>query len=84
MQRLIFFELLVLDGLISWHCDVNYEAGLFLIVDQHNVRPIVKQMLVSLDEKVPEDFGLLTTFFWFYPPAFTVLTFVLSTYVPAY
>ena len=23
-----FFELSVLDVLISWHCDVNYEAGL--------------------------------------------------------
>ena len=32
-----------------------YEAGLFFIVDQHDVRPIVKQMLVSLDGKVAED-----------------------------
>ena len=40
-----------MDVLISWHCDVNYEAGLFLVVYQHNVGPIVKQMLVSLDDK---------------------------------
>ena len=26
-----------------WHCNVNYEAGLFLVVDQHDVRPKVKR-----------------------------------------
>ena len=74
----IFFELFVLDVLISWHCDVNCEAGLFLVVDQHDVRPIVKQMLVSLDGEVPKDF------FWFYPPVFTVLKVLLSTNDPVY
>ena len=49
-----------------------------------SVRPIVKQMLVSLDEKVPEDLGVVIPdyFFWFYPPFFTVLKIVLSTYGP--
>ena len=65
-----------------WHCNANYEAGLFLVVDQHDVRPIVKQVLVSLDGEVPEDLGviILQYFFWFYPPVFTVLNVVLSTY----
>ena len=53
------FELFVLDILISWHCKVNFEAGLFLIVNQHDVRPIVKQMLVCLNGKVPEDLGVV-------------------------
>ena len=55
----IFFELLVLDVLISCHCAVNYEAGLFLVVDQRDVRQIVKQMLVSLDEEVLEGLGVI-------------------------
>ena len=35
-------------------------------------------MLVSLDEKVPEDLGVVIPdyFFWFYPPVFTVLKIV--------
>ena len=80
------FELLVLDVLISWHCDVNYEAGLFLIVDQHYVRLIVKQMLVSPDKKVSEDLGVIIPdyFFWLYPPVFTVLKLVLRTYCILY
>ena len=59
-----FFELFVLDVLFSWHCDVNYEAGLLLVVNMHNVRPIVKQML---DEEVLEDPGAIVPdyFFWF-------------------
>ena len=51
---------LTMDGVfISWRCDVNYEASLFFIVDQYDVRLIVKQMLVSLDRKVPEDLGVV-------------------------
>ena len=63
-----------------------YEAGLFFIVDQHDVRPIVKQMLVSLDGKVPEDLGVVIPdyFFWLYPPVFTVLKIVLGTYGSVY
>ena len=82
----IFFQLLVLDVLISWHCDANSEAGLFHIVDQHDFRPIVKQILVSLDEKILEDLGMIIPdyFFWCYPPVFTVLKVVLSTYSPVY
>ena len=59
---------------------------MFLIVDQHDVRPIVRQILVSLDEKVPEDLGVAIPdyFFWFYPPVFTVLKIVFSTYGPLY
>ena len=81
-----FFELFILDVFISWHCNVNYEAGLFYIVYQHGVRPIVKQTLVSLDGKVPEDLGVVIPdhLFWFYPPVFTVLKIVLSTYGPVY
>ena len=80
------FELLVLDVLISWHCDVNYEAGLFLVVDQHYVRLIVKQKLVSLDRRVLEHLGevILDYFFWFYPPVFAVLKIVFSAYGPVY
>ena len=39
-------------------------------------------MLVNLDGKVPEDLGVVIPdyFFWFYPPVFTVLKIVLSTY----
>ena len=36
-----FFALFVLNVLISWHRDVSY-ACLFLVVNQHDVRPIVK------------------------------------------
>ena len=61
----IFFELLVLDVLISCHCAVNYEAGLFLVVDQRDVRQIVKQMLVSLDEEVLEDLGVIIRNYFF-------------------
>ena len=53
-----FFKLLVLDVFISWHWYVHYEAGLFFIVDQHYVRPTVKQMLVSIDGKVSENLGV--------------------------
>ena len=83
----IFFKLLVLDVLISSHCNVNYEAGLFFIVDdQHNVEPTVKQIFVSLDGKVPDDIGVVIPdhFFWFYPPVLNVLKIVLSTYGPVY
>ena len=51
-----FFELFVLGVLISCYCAVNYEAGLFLVVDQRDVRQIVKQMLVSLDGNGPKGF----------------------------
>ena len=63
-----FFELFVQNVLISWHCDVNYEAGLCLVVNQRDVRPIVKQMLVSLDGEVPEDLGMIIPdyVFWYY------------------
>ena len=82
-----FLELLVLD--------VNYEAGLFFIVYLHDVRPIVKQMLVrpivkqmlvSLDGKVPEDLGVVIPdyFFGFYPPVFTMPKIFLSAYGPIY
>ena len=69
-----------------WHCDVNYKAGLFLVVDQHDARLIVKQMLVSLDEEPPDDFDeiVLDYSFWFYSPVFTVLKVVLSTYSSVY
>ena len=72
--------------LISWHCNVNNEAGLFFIADQHNDKPIVKHMLVSLDGKVPEDLGLVIPdyFFWLNPPILTVLKVILSTYSPVY
>ena len=75
-----------MDVLITWHYNVNYEAGLFFIVDQHDVRPIVNQMLVSLDEKVSDDLGVVSPdyFFWFYSPVFTVLKIVISTYCPVY
>ena len=58
----------------------------FFIVYQHDVRLIVKQMLVSLDGKVPDDLGVVAPdyFFRFYPPVFTVLKIVLSTYGPVY
>ena len=59
------FELLVLDVLISWHCDVNYEAGLLLLVDQHKVKPIVTQMFVSLNEEVPENLGTILLDYFF-------------------
>ena len=75
-----------MDVLISWHCNVNYETGLFFIVDQHDVRPIVKQMLVSLDEKVSENFVVVIPdyIFWFYPPVFTMPKILLSAYDPIY
>ena len=60
-----FFEFFVLDILISRHCNVNYEAGLFFIVDQHNVKPIIKQMLVSLNGKVPDDLGVVIPDYFF-------------------
>ena len=73
-------------ALISWHCDVNYEAGLFLVVGQHNGRLIVKHMNVSMNKKVLEDIGVIIPdyFFWFYSPVFTVLKAELSTYGPVY
>ena len=79
-------KLLLRDVLISWHCDVNCEAGLFLVVDQHDVRPIVKQMFVSLNGEVQKDSGviILENFFWFYPAVFTVFKVVLSTHGPVY
>ena len=71
---------------LGTHCDVNDEAGLIFIVDQHVVRLIVKQMLVSLDGKVQEDLGVvvLDYFFWIYPQVFTVVNFALSTYGSVY
>ena len=71
---------------IFWHCNVNYEAGLFFTVDQQDVRPIVNQMLVSLDGKVPEDLGVVIPDYiiWFHPPVFTVLKIVPSTYGSVY
>ena len=46
----------------------------------------MKQMLVSLDREVLEDLGVIIPdcFFWFYPPVFTVLKVVLSTYSSVY
>ena len=51
---------------------------MFLGVDQRDVRPIVKQMLVGLNGEVPEDVGVMVpdNSFWFYPPVFTVLKVV--------
>ena len=51
-----------------------------------NVRPIVKQKLVSLDGKVLEDLGAVIPdcFFWFYSPVFTALKTVPSAYGPVY
>ena len=49
-----FFVLVVL---ITWPCDANYEAGLFLVVNQHDGRRIVNQVLVGLGGEVPADFG---------------------------
>ena len=79
-----FLSFFVSDVLISWHCGVNYEAGLFLVVDQHDFRPIVKQMLVGLDGEVPEDLGVIVPdyYFLFYPPVFTVLKVALRTHGP--
>ena len=37
----------------------------FFIVDQNNVRPIVKQMLVSLDRKVSEDLDVVIPDYFF-------------------
>ena len=45
-----FFPVLCSDVLISWHCDVNCEADPFLVVDQRDVRLIVKQTFVSLNK----------------------------------
>ena len=75
-----------MDVLIFWHCNVNYEVGLFLVVNQHDVRLVVKQMLVSLDGEVPENLGVIIPdyFIWSYAPVFTVLKVVLSTYGPVY
>ena len=56
-----FFELFVLDVVISWHYNVNYEAGLLLAANQHNVRQILKQMLVGLDREVPEDLCVMAS-----------------------
>ena len=63
-------------------CNVNYEAGLFLVVNQQDVRLIVKQMLVSLDGEISADLSVIIPdyFSWFYPTDFTVLKVVLSTY----
>ena len=73
----------VCSHLLALQCQL---WGRSVIVYQHDVRPIVKQMLVSLDGKVPKDLGwlLLTNFSWFCPPVFTVLKIILSTYVPVY
>ena len=53
---------------------------MFLVVDLHNVRPIGKQMLVTLDREVPEDHGVIVPdyCFFFYPPVFTMLKVVLK------
>ena len=60
--------------------------GLFHVVDQQDVKPIVKQMFVSLNGKVPEDLNVVIPdhFVWFYSPVFTMLKIVLSTYGPVY
>ena len=36
----LFYLPLLTDNLISWHCDANSVAGLFLNVDLYDVRPI--------------------------------------------
>ena len=54
------FSSFCLDLLISWHCDVDHEADLLLIIDQHNVELILKQMLVSLNGKVSEDLDMIS------------------------
>ena len=51
-----FFEFIVLDALISWNCDVNYEASLFLVADQRDVRPIGEQMFDGLDREDSDNF----------------------------
>ena len=62
------------------------KSVLFFVIDQQNVRPKVKLMLVSLNREVPEDLGVVIpdNFFWFYSPVFTVLKVVLRTYGPVY
>ena len=59
---------------------------MFLVVDQHNVRPILKQMFFSLDREVSENLGVIVPdySFWFCPLVFIVLEIVLGTYDPVY
>ena len=61
------------------------KSVLFFVIDQQNVRPIVKLMLVSLNREVPEDLGVVISdyFFWFYSPVFTVLMIV-SAHIALY
>ena len=54
-----FFELLVLEILISWLVMSIKRLVFSLPVDQRDVRPIAKQMLVSLNGKVSEDLGVI-------------------------
>ena len=69
---------------LSWSFSslANYEAELFLVVNQHDGRRIVNQVLVGLGGEVPKDFGVIASdyYFWFYSPVFTVLKVILSTY----
>ena len=69
-----------------WHCDVNYETVCFFIVNQHKVRPKLKQMLVGLYGEVPADLNAIVPdySFWLYLSVFTVLKVVLSTYGPVH
>ena len=66
----------ILFSFLSW---MSYLLALrsqwFLVVDQHDVRPIVKQMLIRLNGEVPENLGMIVPeyFFWFCSPVFTVL-----------
>ena len=56
------------------------------IIDQHDVRQILKQMLISLDRNVPEDFGVFIPnyFFWFHSPVFAVIKILLGKYGSVY
>ena len=80
-----FFQALCsgFSHLLALQC---YEASPFLVVDQHNVRPILKQMFFSLDREVSENHGVIVPdySFWFYPLVFIVLEIVLGTYDPVY
>ena len=59
---------------------------MFFVIDQHKVRPIVKQKFVGLDGIVPEDLGVIVSDYsvWFYSPVLTVLKVIRSTYGPVY
>ena len=51
--------------LFFWHCDVHHNDGLLLVIDQHDVKPIVMQMPASLDEEVLEDFNMIGPYYFF-------------------